>query len=110
MAFASVLVGLLVASVALIAVGAYGAIAYGLAAKLVKEIRKTRPKLRLRRDDARRLSVTEIASRRREAKMNEPTGDEAPGAAEPPTALQIAPTADTPQIERVVPLRTRAFR
>jgi hypothetical protein len=110
LAFASVLVGLVVAGFALIAVGVYGALAYGLAANLVEDLRKHGSKLRLRRDDPRRLSVTDIANRRRDATPGDSTADAASGVAERIRTTPTNPTATALQTERVVPLRLRAFR
>jgi len=104
LAFASVLVGLTVAGAGLVAVGAYGAVTYGLAANLIEGLRDRRLKLLDRGVDARRLSVTEIAGRRREA---------ADPVARPGESADVAPSADITQptlTERVVPLRTRALR
>jgi len=106
LAFASVLVGLLVAGAGLVAVGVYGAVAFGLAADLLQGLRERRLTLPYRRDDSRRLSVTEIAARRRDA----PPASPADAPADVSQMTQIAPTTGAAQTERVVPLRTRIIR
>jgi hypothetical protein len=93
LAFESALLGLIVAGAGLIAVAAYGAAT------------RLRPWPRPRRLDPHRLSVTEIATRRREAKGR---AESRPAPTpQTDTAAEFAASADP---DRIVPFRAPSTR
>jgi len=95
LAFASALVGLAVAGIGLIAVAAYA-----LATNIDRRPRN-------RREEQRRLSVTDISTRRRAAPQQ---AEQAP-APEPDEAPDAAPiVVTTAEPERVIPFRAPSLR
>jgi hypothetical protein len=102
LAFQNALVGLMVASIGLIAIAGYGA-----AAKL-RDLRRDR------RDDGGGLSVSAIAARRRQAPPRKAPERESSGSPPPPVAdpaSEMRPAVDAPaEPDRVIPLRGHVFR
>jgi len=105
LAFASVLFGLAIAGLGLVAVGVYGALTFGLATNLVQGLRERRLSLPFRREETRRLSVTEIAARRLDVAADRTSAPDAQM-----DGAKSAEMVRTPSQDRVAPIRLRALR
>jgi len=95
-------IGIAVAAFGLVAVAAYGA-----AAHLDQRPRDRQEASRRIQEASRRISVTEIAARRRGGPQRGEPGPVQQGRAPPPDADNVAGTADS---ERVVPFRIQSVR